>query len=257
MALSDKKAKAIKKMVYETFDRLDPSGKNTEYYKKKFDSMSTNQFESFLKKFFANPNAYLTLSVQPYVNDTKLEGIKDAAEYLGVPLFERVALKYIKNNNGETYWTQQEVPVMYIHMKRVEQMASKKNSMSTDITKRNPKTGQVTGDDKNGRMSDMENIAMTTIGDPSILKEFLNAKADNMFMKTEMLKQIQNNGYVDLSKVPSRASDKIALNTLDIYFTACGVKTDLVTDGLLLNRTLQNLNKDNTTLAGRSQTTSI
>ena len=253
MALDDKKAKAIKKMVYDVFDRLDPTGKNTEYYKKKFESMSVSQFDTFLKGFFKDPNAYLTLSIQPYVNDTKLDDIEKAADYLGVPLFERVAMPYLNSYDDEVYWTQQKVPVMYIHMKRVEQLASKKNSMSTDITKRNPKTGQVVGDDKNGRMSDMENIAMCVIGDDNILKEFMNAKADNMYMKTEMLKQIQNDGYVDLSKIPSRASDKIALNTLDIYFTSCGVKTDLVTEGLLLSRTLQNMNKDNSSLAGRSQ----
>ena len=43
--------------------------------------------------------------------------------------------------------------------------------------------------------------------------------------------------------------DLTSLNTLDVYFTAMGIKTDLITNGLLLKRTLQNQNRDVDTIA--------
>ena len=54
---------------------------------------------------------------------------------------------------------------------------------------------------------------------------------------------------LDLSKIESIPANKVALNTLDVYFTSMGIKTDLITNGLLLKRTLQNQNRDVDTIA--------
>lgn len=250
MALDKKKADAIKKVVYDLMDGLDPTGMNTEYYKSVFEKMSLEQFDKFLKNFFADELADLNLNIQHYVNDLTLDNIKKTADKMGVPLFERVALPF-ENPDGETYWTYEKVPVLVIHEKRVEQLVTKKNSMSIGIDKRDSKTGQVSGDDKNGRMSDMENIAVVTLGSEPILKEMMGPKSDDMYMKREMHKQIQTDGYVDIEKIKSSPTNKVALNTLDVYFTSLGLKTDLVTEGLLLKRTLQNLNRDNNSISSK------
>lgn len=251
MALDKKKADEIKKLVYKVMDGMDPTGRNTEYYKKAFESMSLEKFDKFLKAFFADSTANLNLSVQHYENDLTLNNIKKTAKAINMPLFERVALPF-ESEEGEVYWTYEKVPVLWIHEKRVEQLVTKKNSMSIGINKRNGKTGQVTGDDKNGRMSDMENIAIVTLGSDEILKEMDGPKADDMYMKREMHKQIQNDGYVDMDKIVSSPMNKVALNTLDVFFTSLGLKTDLVTDGLLLKRTMSNLNKDNDSISAKS-----
>lgn len=253
MAFTKAKADKMLNVLYTVMDDLDPSGRNTTYYKKLFQNMPLNKMDKFFKNFFADPEANWNLSVQHYENDLTIENIKKAAEFLGIPLFERVALPYTSKDTGDLYWTQEPVPVLYVHVKRVEQLVTKKNSMSIGITQRNTKTGQVTGDDKNGRMSDMENIAITTLGSDELLKEMLGARADDMYMKREMLKQIQNDGYVDMDKIQSLPQNKVALNTLDVYFTAIGIKTNIVTDGLILKRTLQNLNRDNSSVSSKGQ----
>lgn len=91
------------------------------------------------------------------------------------------------------------------------------------------------------RVTDIENLALTTKNCPNIRKEFLSARSDDMKAKNEILKQIKNDGYCSMEKVKTRPQDKTALNTLDVYFTSCGIKTNLITNNLMLRRTEENL----------------
>lgn len=60
-----------------------------------------------------------------------------------------------------------------LHMKRLQQMLSKKNTSSIEIDQRNAKTGQVTAGDKNSRISDSDGFALTVIEADAALKEFM------------------------------------------------------------------------------------
>ena len=117
-------------------------------------------------------------------------------------------------------------------MKRLQQCLSKKNTMSTDISIRNSKTNQVIGHDKSGRISDMENYALIAIGGENALKEYMGPRSDNSHTKQQMFKDIANQGYTRLSDYEDRPEDKVALNLLDVYFTGCGIMTDLLSPGL-------------------------
>lgn len=238
MAISKKKMDKMKNYIYDLMDTLDPTGTNTQYYKEMFDKMTLQQFEKYFKEFLYNDKKNLKLRIQPNKNDNGLlTNIRKAAKKINVPLFEYVYLPFA-SDNGEVYKTKYPVLVGYVHIKRLQQMVSKKNSMSTSIDKRSAITGQVDSDDKNSRVSDMENIGLTTLESPELIKEFLAAKADDLYLKSEMNKQIKNDGYVDLSKIHTSPKNKVALNTLDVYFTCAGIKTDLISDGLLLKRTM-------------------
>lgn len=244
MTMTEAKKKKMTNWLYGLLDAMDESGRNTESYKAMFDKMNLTQFDNFVKAFLKDKTSNFTITCQHYENDITLESIKRAAKYSdNFPLFERIALKQSADSNGEVYYTQQPVPLIEVHIKRVEQMASKKNSMSIGINKRNAKTGQVSGTDKNGRVSDMENIALVTLNSDPLLKEFVCIKADDMVMKREAQQQIMNDGYLDIDKIHSSPMNKIALNTTDVFYMGAGIKTDLVTSGLLLKRTLKNLNK--------------
>lgn len=243
MALSKEKIKRMKETIYKTYDLLDPSGTNTAKMRKQFDGMTDEQFTKYMKEFVNDETRNFKLVVQPYKNELTEDNIRKAAKFLKVPLFEKVSMPYI-NPDGEVFQTQFAIPVGYIPIKRVQQMVGKKNSMSIHANKRSSLTGQVTADDKNGRVSDTENIALITLDSEELLKEFLAAKSDDTFMKTEMMKQIKNDGYVDLSEVPSTPKNKVAIDTLDKYFIANAIKTNLLTEGLLMKRTLLNNNRD-------------
>lgn len=243
MAMTKEKRQEITKIILETYRLMDPSGINESYMDNKLSAMNDSEFDKYIKTLVNDDTKNFKLCMIPYKNDLKYKNIKKAADNLGVPLFEYVSMPFLNPDSDEVMMTQVKVPVGYLIIKKPQQMATKKNSMSIHAEKRSPLTGQVTAKDKNSRVSDMENIAITTLDNPELIKEFLSAKSDDMYAKSEVLKQIQNDGFVDMSKIETKPQNKIALNTMDVYFTACGLKTNLITDGLLLQRTLDNQNK--------------
>ena len=91
----------------------------------------------------------------------------------------------------------------------------KKNGISTDISERSALTNQVTGKDKNGRESDIENIMLTSLGLKNTLKELNGPRADDAVMKQQMLRDIALNGYTRLADMPDEVENKTTLNTVD------------------------------------------
>lgn len=242
MADIKSKRKNIEEKIYKTMSILDPDGYNEKRYKGLFSSMNDEKFSKWIKNFLSEEDSNFTLETTPFEKnkqDLKIENIKKAADYLNVPLDEYIYMPFV-NPDGKPVRSREPVPVGYVHIKRLEQILSKKNAYSTDISQRNAKTGAVTGHDKNGRVSDMENYALLTLGAKEALKEFLGPRADDMYMKTDMLKDISRDNYCSLKNMDSRIENKTALNTLDVYYTSAGFVTDLITPGLALKTTLDN-----------------
>lgn len=245
--------KAIEKLVIDVMNILDKTGANGKVYKDQFKKMNDTQFNKHMESFFKNDSDNFYLETETYVTEPALKDIEDAAKFLGVPLYEVVALPFSTSNpNGDTVTTSMPVPVGYIHMKRVQQTILKKNTMSIHVDKRQGKTGQVMGDDKNARVSDSECIVLLSQGLNNTLKEMLHAKADNLKAKTEMHNKISTDGFVSLKDVSSNKMDKVALNTLDVFLTSAMIKTDLITGGLVLPRTLKG-NRDVSTMGSKYQ----
>lgn len=238
MAITKEKRKKMEDTIYTTFKLLDPSGANTAKYKTMFSKMSDNQFDSFFRNFFKNEDSYLILDIIDYEREVKLEDIEKAADYLGVPLFEKVVIPFANGDKEHPMVTKFEVPVGYLHCKRMQQILSKKNSTSTEISNRSPITGQVINHDKNARQSDQENFALVVLDAENALKEFLGGRADDMVMKTQMYSEISRKGYVSINELTNDVNNKTALNTLDVYLHGMGFDTDLITKGLELNKTL-------------------
>lgn len=234
------KSKRIKmeSLIYDVFSALDPTNANTDKYKAMFKKMSDAEFENFFKRLFKDEDAYLILEVVDYERDVTIEGIEKAAKILGVPLFEKIAMPSLNGDKNNPIVTKQPAPVGYLHIKRMQQVLSKKNSMSTDSDERSALTGQVIGHDKNARGSDVENFSLVTLGADNALKEFLGPRADDPVMKAQMMSEISKKGYVSLSELTSDVKNKTTLNTVDVFMTSMGIKTDLVTKGLALNKTL-------------------
>ena len=115
----------------------------------------------------------------------------------------------------------------------------KKNGISTEIRQRSAITNQVTGGDKNGRESDLENIMLTSMGLKNTLKELNAPRADDMVMKQEMLRDIAVNGYTRLSDMTDNIENKTTLNTVNTFLLGMSIKSDLVTKGLMLPKTLK------------------
>lgn len=228
----------MKKTIYDFFTAFDKSGANTKKYKDLFDNMSEVQFKKYFKDFFADENAYLILDIVDYERSIKLEDIERAAKVIKVPLFEYMYLPHLTMDKQHVVCTKERVPVGYINIKRTQQTVLKKNGISTEISDRSAITGQVSGKDKNGRESDLENTMLTSLGMKYSLKELNAPRADDPVMKQQMLRDISLNGFTRLEDMDDEIQNKTTLNTVDCYFLGMSINTDLVTKGLMLSKTV-------------------
>lgn len=229
----DEKRKQFMTTFIGTFDILDPSKHNSKKYTTMFNSKSNVDFDKWMKKFRDNDKMYPYWETVEYEYDAKLENIEKAAKFLNIPLYERVVVYHTNNDASGKHAivTPTACPVGYTHIKRMPQSVHHKNSGSTSLDQRNHITGQVTGKDKNGRTTDVETYALTTYGAEKCLKELLGFRADDEAAKTQALAELQSDGYVMLEDLTSFQTDKVAINTLDAYYTASGFKTNIVFGG--------------------------
>lgn len=230
---------AMEKIIYDTFSAIDKTGRNTKYYKDLFSPMSDAQFKKYFKDLFEDEMAYLLLHVIEFEVEPAMPDIEKAAKVLNVPLFEYVTLPHITMDTNKPIVTPEPVPVGYILIKRTQQTVSKKNGISMGMSKRQPFTGQVTGVDKNGRESDIENMVLTGLGMNNVLKELNGPRADDLTAKERMLRDISVNGYTTLKDLPDDVSNKITLNTFNVYLLGMCINSDLITSGLMLKNTVK------------------
>ena len=125
----------------------------------------------------------------------------------------------------------------------MQQILLKKNSFNLDVDKRSSKTNQLTSESKVARITDAENFSLNTYEADFALKELLSFRADDSIGKSEMLRDIANEGYCRLADMTDDISNKQTINTVDVYFTGAGLVTDLLTPGLMFRRTLEERKK--------------
>ena len=239
MSMSKAKRTKMENLIYGFFDKIDPTKTNTNFYRSFFSKMTDKEFDNFFENFFKDDKAYLVLTAVAFEHDISMDNIEAAAKFLNIPLYEHVVMPYGSPDKTKPIVTPYPVPVGYIHEKRVQQTAIKKNSTSIDITQRDAKTNQVINHDKNSRQSIDENYALMTYGAKAAIKEFMSFRSDDMIMKEEAYAKIRQDGYVTLGELPDKPENKATLNMLDTYLISMGLKTDLVTEGYLLTKTLK------------------
>lgn len=237
MAITPAKRKKIENLIYKLFSTLDNTGRNVDFYKNLFSNMSDKEFDKFIDSLH-DENNYLILQIVDYEIDVSMKNIEDGAKVLNIPLYEKVALPHLSKDPKHPIVSYEPVPVGYLHLKKMQQCTIKKNSTSTNINKRN-KFNQVTGKDKNGRSSDMENCALVALGCDKILQEFMGPRADDSVMKNQMMSAIARDGYVELDKLTNNIENKTTLKMVDVYLLSMGLKSDLVSKSLVLPKTLR------------------
>ena len=134
MAIKDRR-KVFMDYLSEILNTLDPSGANSKLYHEKFDKMSDNQFDSYIKQFFEDDKQNFYLEIVEYERDLTMENINACADMMGVPLYERIALPYLTGDKENVLVSKSEVPVGYIHEKRMPQTLMKKSAASIKTDK--------------------------------------------------------------------------------------------------------------------------
>lgn len=216
------------RLIYSVFDVLDPSGRNTDFWKKEFSHMSDEQFKKYISKNF--PFYYQT----GVFNEPTMDQISKALDIINVPLLESIYIPYkYKNKDGKPMKTKPCL-VVYVHMKRMKQLLTKKNGMSIDTKTRDMRTGLLTGVDKNGKESDHEFESLAISGLYDTMKEFSRPRADSMNDKSMMNNTIKTLGMVSLSDLPEDLNDSLSKNLLSTYYLGAQLYTNLVNQDYLL-----------------------
>lgn len=225
------------RLIYSVMTQLDPSETNTDFWKNEFAHMSDEQFKNYISRDF--PFYFQTGAF----NEPSMDQISKALDIIGVPLLESIYMPYkYKDSNGKPMKTKPCL-VVYIHMKRMKQLLTKKNGMSINTKTRDMRTGLLTGVDKNGKESDREFESLAISGLYNTMEEFSRSRADSMTDKSVMNNIIKTVGMVKLSDLPESLDDSLSKNLLSTYYIGAQLYSNLVNEDYMVPYTYKNKHK--------------
>lgn len=212
-------------LVYDVFDKLDPSGTNTKYYKELFAGMSDTQFLKLMKRDL--PFRY---QEKPSITNPTMDDIKEGLKVMGVPFVEKITEPFLYRNSDGVPVSTKEAYVGYTPLKKVQQFITHKNKFATDISNRDVR-GRLNGADKGSTMSDREFESIATLGLSNTMKEFAGPRADAMEAKNAMYSIIGTTGMVHLDDVPVSIDDSLSRNMFNAYLIGAHLNSNLINQG--------------------------
>ena len=228
-----KKRKEVEEMVYKVMDLLDPTKQNSQFYKAKFAKMNDKQFMNFFSQDFP-----LKFQTRLFEIEPSMKQISDTLDYIHVPMIEQMNLPFEYRAKDGTPVKSDDALILYVPIRKVKQFLSKKNSMSTNISNRDMKSGLLQTVDKNGNTSDREMESLAVMGLDASMKELATYRADSMNAKDEFYSMINTTGMVRQSDVDVETSDSLARNELNVYLLGAGLNSNLIHEGNYLRHTL-------------------
>ncbi len=235
MNMTKKQRSDVEKLIYDTMSAVDKTGTNTEYYKDLFSSMSDEPFYKLMSSRLPIRFHQELFKVEP-----KFYDIVDAFKVLDKPLFEKVKLPYLFTDEDGRPVESQECLVVYIHLKRMKQLLSKKTSLALEATHRDMKTGLLLAEDKGAKESDREFESLAVLGMEYTMDEFARPRADDMKAKSQMYNAINLKGYVSDSDIKSDKDGSLAKNMLNVYLIGANIHSNLVDSDYMTPLTLKN-----------------
>lgn len=228
-----KKRKEVEEMVYKVMDLLDPTKQNSQFYKAKFAKMNDKQFMNFFSQDFP-----LKFQTRLFEIEPSMKQISDTLDYIHVPMIEQMNLPFEYRAKDGTPVKSDDALILYVPIRKVKQFLSKKNSMSTNISNRDMKSGLLQTVDKNGNTSDREMESLAVMGLDASMKELATYRADSMNAKDEFYSMINTTGMVRQSDVDVETSDSLARNELNVYLLGAALNSNLINEGNYLRHTL-------------------
>lgn len=239
----------IETYIYDLLDDMDPSGKNTERMRNFLKPMDDQKFLRFMDEFLDNDQKLLPVAYEAYNNPVDMNFIHAVAKKRNVPIYERIYRPYENGNVEDPPGTVHPVMVLDVPVKRLKQMAQSKNHASTAGDKRDPRTGQVTGEDRTARVTDVEAFSLLSMGQYHAAQEYFGPMADDSEAYYEMLRSIQRDGEVELKDLPNNPESKVTLNTVNAFMLGSGLACNWITDeGYILPSTLQSRDERTSTI---------
>lgn len=226
------------RLIYSVMDSVDPSGKNKEYWINEFSKLTDDQF----KKYISRP--YWAFIQCGFIEqEPSMDNIRKGLKLLKVPLVESVYEPYkYKDENGNPMKTKPCL-VLYLNIKRMKQILTKKNKVTMDMAGRDMKTGQLVGQSKGGRVSDHEFESFQLSGLSKASLEFSRSRADSMEDKELMYNTIKNTGMVYLKDLKKDKNDSIAKHNLYASFIGAQMMTNIIGEDYMTPYTLNDRKK--------------
>lgn len=216
------KRKQAEELIYKVLDTADKTHTNSDYYRKIFGVMSDKDFMEFCKRRLPFRFHIRSFEVEP-----KMYEVIDAFKVLDKPLLEKVKLPYVYEKDGVPIETS-ECLVVYIHLKRMKQMLTKKNHISINTDKRDMKTGLLVSDDKGGKETDREFESLATMGLDYTMDEFARPKGDAMDAMAQMSNAILTKGYVDDEDITVAGDDSLGKKLMNAYLMGAHIHSNLI-----------------------------
>ena len=224
MATIDKaKRQKVEELIYKIYDTVDRTHTNSDYYKQLFSKMDDKQFLEFCQRRLPFRFHQQVFKIEPKMSD-----IFDAFKILDKPLLEKINLPHIyTNSNGEPIKSH-EAMVIYLHLKRMKQMLSKKNHVSMSTEKRDMRTGLLSHEDKAAGETDREFEALAAYGLDYTIDEFRTVKADALRANQEMMGTILDKGTVSEKDYTVAKDDSPARNMMNVYLLGANIYSNLI-----------------------------
>lgn len=233
--ITPKLRKEAEELIYKIYDTLDPTHKNSDYYRQLFSTMDDNAFYNFFKRRLP-----LRYHYELFENETTMQTLFKAFKILDKPLLEKVNMPHIyRNKNGEPVQSK-ECLVIYIHIKRMKQMVSEHSHNAMNIEKRDLKTGLLTGEDKGAKETDREFESLVAYDLDYTIDEFSRFRADALDAAHKANNIILTKGSLSEKDINVASDDSIGKNLINTYLMAANIHSNLLDNDYMTPYTVRN-----------------
>lgn len=206
-------------------DKLVPGGENKQLYQNLFESMSDEEFDTFMMDLESGKiNLCITA---PNFGKNRLETDRnlEIAKELNHKFFQRI---WVPAENGNpAYLTPIPYLVVDLPIRRQAQVLSKKISIPEDNNSVDDFTGQPTGKSKGSKISYPETQVLAAIGLNEGLTEFLKFRGGDEKGFNAMNTMIDRTGSVSITAIEKYSSGVKSTHTLRTFLTCLHLRNNL------------------------------
>jgi hypothetical protein len=217
--------KAAEEYIIKYINKLTPKTGNAELYRKRFDSMSDEEFDTYMKDLESGKK---TLSIiLPNFKDkgVTIDNTIKIAQELGLSFFHNLWVS--GKGDTPTYMTPVKYMVIDLPVSRQSQTLVKKRSIPKDNKTVDALTGQPTGASKGAKLSYPEIQVLASMGMESSLLELVKYRGGDNKGNAVYTGMLSNMGTARLDTMASYASGVVSTSTLKTFLTSALLKSNL------------------------------
>lgn len=217
--------KAAEKFILDFCQTIEPTGYNTEQYKKIFKEMTDKTFDQWMKNI-RDEKAFLVLFKPLYeAQGLTVENNLKVAEKYGLKYFEK--LIYTNNEEGPDFKTPIEYLVIDLPYRRQSQTLTKKVSIPDHNKVIDELTYQPTGESKGAKISFPELQVLVGMGLEDTISELIRFRGGDRNGFNAYNAMFLRYGNANLKTLENYSTGVESTKTLRIYLLAMHISTTL------------------------------